>query len=129
MSNESALEAMEREKARLLEEAAAIERDIAEFKRITAKYNFVVDAATGNAEPRPRKNEGQPTDVSVAGLVHRYRTDERSRYQKLRFKTRSNYDIRIRRVLEDCGDDKLAELKAGRILKLYEGWSDSGNKP
>jgi hypothetical protein len=133
-------EVMEREKARLLEQATAIDRDMAELDRIAAKYNLAV-SAPGNKpalekfassrvtveEPhKPQKNERQGAKGSVARLVARYRADERSPYLNLRYKTRKHYDTLIKRILEDCGNQKLADLKARDIERFYKGWTEGG---
>jgi hypothetical protein len=121
MSDERALtprEVMERKKARLLEEAAAIENDMAELDRLAAKYNLVVSA--------PQKDEGKPSDQSIASLVDRYRADERSPYRKLQYRTRISYDSLIKRIIKDCGNAKLADLKKRNFQDLYEDWTAAG---
>src|ERR1700730_10360904 len=62
----------------------------------------------------------------MASLANCYRADERSPYRKLHFKTRESYDSLIKRILEDCGDKRLADLKAGDIQQLYDGWTEDG---
>jgi hypothetical protein len=63
---------------------------------------------------------------TVAGLVHHYKTDGRSPYRRLRFKTRETYDSLIRRILTDCGEKQLAELKRHNIQELYDRWRGNG---
>jgi hypothetical protein len=120
---------MERQRNRLLEEAAAkqaaaaaIERDIAEFDRLAElarKYNFVVS-------PGPHKNEDHVADGTISSLAHLYRTDERSPFHQIRFRTRETYANLLKRVESDCGDVKLADLKAQDIERLYTRWKETG---
>jgi hypothetical protein len=130
MNDEATLtprEEMERRKARLLEEvaakqaaAAAIDRDIAKWDQLAelaAKYNFVAVET-----PKPLAIDG-----SMASLVHIYRTDERSPFLQIRYKTREHYSVLIKRIVTDCGDGTLAELKAQDIQRLYEAWIERGN--
>jgi hypothetical protein len=122
--------AMEREKARLLEQAAAIDRDMAELDRIAAKYNLVVSAPGSKPTPKrarkPHKDEVQVAKGTLVSLVHRYRNDQRSPYRKLHYRTRLNYDSLIKRIIDDYGDQKLAELKAQQIQRFYEDWIEDG---
>jgi hypothetical protein len=114
---------MEREKARLLEEAAAIDRDMAEYDRIAAKYNL--GAPKSEPAPAPSSAKGSlDQSESVASLVHRYRSDGRSPYLALRFQTRRDYDGKCARIIRDCGKEKLADLKAEHIQNLYDGWKE-----
>ena len=139
MSDEAPLtprEAMEREKARLLKEAAAkqaeaaaIDRDLAELERLAvlaAKYNFVVTPASG-AGAAAQKNERQGFDGSVASLVHHYRTDPRSPYRQLQHSTRLYYDRLIKHIVEAHGDKKLVDLKTPEIQGIYGDWKQRGN--
>jgi len=129
----SPLDVMEKQKARLLEEAAAIDRDIAELNRLAAKYNLVVSApssdpmppATAPVEPQV-KNETPSLYGSIAGLAVRYKADGRSPYHRLRFKTREHYDGLIRRIVKECGELKLADLKMRNIQDAYDGWASNG---
>jgi hypothetical protein len=63
---------------------------------------------------------------TVADLVERYRSDDRSPYKKLRHKTRSHYDSCIRRVLNDAGPDKLADIKRDTFQRYYQMWTGDG---
>lgn len=64
--------------------------------------------------------------VSVRNLADRYRQHKHSPYHKLRFKTRETYDGLINRLIKDCGDDILSELKARNIEHLHDSWTESG---
>ena len=131
MSDVSPREALECEKARLLEEAevkareaadattraAQIERDLAELDRIAAKYNLTVRV--------PAKQFAHGT---VGALADVYRHDGRSPYKKLRFKTRAFYDSSIKVILEICGDRRLSELKTHDIQKIYDDYTEGRTK-
>jgi hypothetical protein len=124
--------ALERERNRLLEEAAAkqaaaaaIERDMAELDRLAAlaaKYNLVLKEAPTSSQG----NEPRAADGTVAELARLYLSDERSPLHQIRFMTRDNYKNVIRRIVADCGMMKLAELKAQDIERLYERWTETG---
>jgi hypothetical protein len=118
-------EAMEREKARLLEEAAAkaaaIDRDMAELERIVAKYDLDLTAARKAAASSNNESE-----LDIANLAHRYQADKNSPYARLRYRTREHYRSCLKRIIADCGEDKLAKLKRSDIQRLHNGWSVSG---
>ena len=80
-----------------------------------------VAASHAAVENAPHARSG-----SVAILVDSYRSDERSPYHKLRFNTRTYYDSLIKRILEDCGDWKLADLKVPDIERLSKSWTAGG---
>jgi hypothetical protein len=143
MNNKGVLthrEAMEREKARLLEQAAAIDRDMAELDRIAAKYNLVVSAPSSKPAPAPTaptapstlsvpyapQIKGEPFDGSLRGLAHCYRTNENSAYQKLRYKTRESYDNQLRRLENDFGTERVEDIDAERILRAHKEWTGAG---
>jgi hypothetical protein len=86
------------------------------------------NATEPGADPKRQigRNEHQAADWNVANLIHRYKTDERSAYKKLRFRTREHYDSMLRRIGADCGEKKMADLKAEDIQGFYDGWSLSG---
>jgi hypothetical protein len=121
-----AREAMERKEARLLEQAAAIRRDMAELDRITAKYLDGSEERPAAKRGRPRKKEQRVAEGTIAHLINCYRTDKRSPYHKLRFRTRANYDNLLAIVQKACGDEKLTDFKAQRIEQLYNEWAKRG---
>ncbi len=63
---------------------------------------------------------------NIAGLITSYKSDERSTYKSLRFRTREHYDSLMRRIEVDCGERKLSDLKDADIQKIYDGWTLSG---
>ena len=127
-------ELLERERARLLEEAAtkaaeaeaaaakaaAVERDMAELDRIAARYNLLVSAGTA---PKPA---APPSPLSVKGLAECYRLDERSPYHTVRPSSRKTYDKMIKQIIRRCGEDKVADLDKPKIQELYDEFARDG---
>lgn len=60
---------------------------------------------------------------TLRSLVHCYRTDEDSPYQKNRFHTRQNRDSLLRRIAQRHGDVLLSEIKARVLLAWHKEWS------
>jgi hypothetical protein len=120
------------------EQAAAIERDIAELERLSAKYRLVVTAPAGALAPsttpdagsqapiEPQAKNNQTFDGSLAGLVHCYATDEHSTIHKVRYRTRENYLGQCRRIVNDHGSELIKDITARSILKWHEEWSANG---
>src|SRR6266851_7782758 len=120
MSDEGAPNSLEArkaaEKARLLEQ---FERDWADAQRLAAKYPslFAISLEQNHARqqseqtkvaadptsPEPPKNELQSFDGTVRGLINSYQSDPDSGYQKIRYRTRENYDNLLRRIERDIG--------------------------
>lgn len=137
------LERMAREKARLLEQASILDRDMAELRRLSelaAKYNLIVTPAlTKNnvlevSTERPSKlppskiKTDESNSSTVSWLIDCYLTDPRSPYQKLRFMTQRFYDGLLRRIGEDLGQKELSELKAQDLARQHENWIEGGKR-
>jgi hypothetical protein len=125
---DNARKALEREKARLLEQAAAIDRDLAELDRIAAKYNLVI--APGSRGPTKRirvqqKKKGR-SKGTVASLIAAYKKNKETGYHKAKYQTRINYDSLLRRIEDDRGHEKLADLTPQDIQRFYEDWLPRG---
>ena len=136
--------ALEAEKKRLLEQAAAVERDLAEIERLTAKYNLVVARANGSAPPGmvvlpPSANttviettqpavRRQSYDGTVAGLIDVYKNSDQSTYRDLQFQTKETYDGMFRRLAIGIGDERIADFMPQRIQSLYDGRTNDGGK-
>jgi hypothetical protein len=120
-------EAIAEKEARLAEQAAAIERDraeLVELKRLAAlaaKHNLIVSAA-----PAAPKDGDQI--VTVAELIDCYRTDPRSPIHRLRYRVRKNYEGGMRRIVDDGGLLRIADLDAPTIKRLYDQWTADGKK-
>jgi hypothetical protein len=60
--------------------------------------------------------------------VHSYRTNEKSPFHQLAFKTRRLYNTLINRLLKDCHGFNMADINEERVNLLYGAWSDGGKK-
>jgi hypothetical protein len=131
-------------KASLLEEAAAIDRDMADLARLASKYNLTVSApggqpATPSAQPAPpaalppgpatQTPQISAFDGTLLSLVRCYRADSRSGYSKLTYNARLNYDAQIDRLVDEVGASKpLAELDAAKIQQFHDDWTKGQRK-
>ena len=118
MSDEAAStprEALERRKARLLEELAELDR-LAELAELAAKHNFVLVEAPSEAH----QNASRET---VASLAQRYRSHDRSPYQGLRHKTRQSYGSLLRRLERDLGAQQIQNLDREGIARVHAEWT------
>lgn len=128
MSGEGALtprEAAERAKARIREEAAAkaaaIDHELAEIERLAAlasKYGFVLAPAQAMATPA-QSDEAHVPSLTVAALVHHYRTNPESPYRRQAFQSRRNTDGLCDAIIEEIGNRRLADLMAEDIVSFY----------
>jgi hypothetical protein len=119
---------------------AAIDKAISEFQQgQLSLYELRRAAARLHGEPSatPTSAPASPPLLKVphhsgaAGqtmraLVASYTDHADSPYRHLRYRTRQNYDSLIRRIVDDCGDAMLADLKARDIELLHERWKKSG---
>lgn len=76
-------------------------------------------------EPKP---EPPGFHGTVRSLVHCYRTDPDSPYQKNRFHVRQNRDSMLKRIVTRHGDVSLSEIKARVLLAWHKDWSHDGKK-
>lgn len=74
-------------------------------------------------KPEPDKFTG-----ALRSLVHLYRTDEDSPYQKNRFHVRQNRDSMLKRIVAKHGDVLLSEIKARVLLGWHKEWSMEGQR-
>lgn len=65
---------------------------------------------------------------SLKYLVHCYRTDKDSPYQKNRYHVRLNRDSMLRRIVAKHGDLALSEIKARLLLAWHKEWSLDGQR-
>jgi hypothetical protein len=127
MSDEALLrrrEALERKKARLLEELTATEREETKIAQLQAlaeelKYDLV---------PKPAEPATAPLDspLTIEMLAELYRTDKRSPYQEVRPASRKQYDKMIRQVVKRCGNAKVADLEAPKLQGFYDEYANAG---
>jgi hypothetical protein len=74
-------------------------------------------------------------DGTLKGLIRCYRTHEHSGYQKLRYRSRVQYDKFLSIIDRDCGEvlvgpvyvpRKLADIRASDVLDWHKAWSGGG---
>jgi len=121
------------------EDIALVERGLAIMARKQVVWASVVEGwkkLKGSTAPvavppvvpqRDHNDKGGAVEGTLASLIGRYRTDERSGYHKIRFKTREHYDGQLDRIIVECGGWKLADLKGQHIQQFYDGWAKRGN--
>jgi hypothetical protein len=130
-------ETMAERRARLLAEAAAVERDMAEFARIAAKYQLPVPElpessvtilTTGivrvekSTPPVLNKN----TPITVEDLIHLYKLRPDSPYLKLTHSSRKHYDALLNMIMRDHGDERLADIQQAHFMEWHMDWSNGG---
>src|SRR5258708_28734147 len=142
MSEDIAKSIAER-KARLAEQAAAIEREmaeLAELERLAAKYNMVVSVTEvpketeymlSFAKPSPPTSADRHTDTpppapdgTFAGLVSSYRTHPKSPVHNLKYRVRNGYTMIFDRLSDEIGSKPLSAIDADEIMRLYNKWAE-----
>lgn len=63
---------------------------------------------------------------SLRSLVHCYKTDADSPFQKNRFHVKQNRNSLLRRIVAQHGDVKLSDIKARLLLAWHKDWSSDG---
>src|ERR1700722_10851915 len=120
--------------------AEIIERDtqklakMVEVQRLAAELGLVVMAAPGQptspAPEAPLKNpirKSSGFDGTVGGLVRSYQSEKRSTYHQLKFAVRKHYDGTLKRLTDDIGSERVAELDATKIKHFYDtNWAAKG---
>jgi hypothetical protein len=87
-----------------------------------------VKDAGGEAALPQVAHKGETAGGTVESLVRCYREDSRSPYHSLRWRTRANYEGLLRRILDSCGEARLADLSADKIDEFHASWSERGAK-
>lgn len=67
-------------------------------------------------------------DGTLNSLIKVYQTDPDSGFHKLRYQIRNNYAQILRRLGEQHGDEKIADIKARGVLAWHKAWSDDGKR-
>ncbi|MGJ4935310.1 hypothetical protein [Bradyrhizobium sp. HKCCYLRH3061] len=117
------LEAMKRHQANLLEQAAAVERDMAEMARLAElakKYNFVVTA------PAQQAPLSTGSSLTLSELIEHYKTNEHSPYHKLSHASRKHYSDILRLVEGDFGSKRLSDIAPWEFSTWHSKWSKGG---
>ena len=65
-------------------------------------------------------------DGTIRSLSQCYQTDKDSTFRKNRYQTRRHYEILLRRVERDHGDERVADLRGRDMLRWHEDWTASG---
>jgi hypothetical protein len=134
---------IQKARARILEEAAAraaaeaaekFDRDLALFRDFAEQHPDVAATVLKSSEPAPEPpaaaeagvQDTPQTLVIVNDLVSDYRTDPKSGYQKLRYRTRVNYESQLRRIESDLGPVSIATLDTARVSQIYKEWTARG---
>lgn len=82
----------------------------------------------GRELPPPEKPLPDHFTGNLASLVHCYRTDGDSPYQKNRYHVRQNRDSMLRRITARHGDVNISDIKARLLLAWHKDWSADGKK-
>jgi hypothetical protein len=82
----------------------------------------------GRELPPPEKPLPDYFTGDLASLIHCYRTDADSPYQKNRFHVRKHRDGMLRRIGQRYGEVKLPDIKARLLLAWHKDWTDDGVK-
>lgn len=129
ISGPNLLEALEREKARLLEQATAkIESEMAEIARLAIAYPDAFKAIARQMglveQPQPKAN---PSGIQTLGdLIEMYRTSPNSPIQTIKHNSRETYEALISLIRADYADQRLAEADAQTLDAWYAKWRDGG---
>jgi hypothetical protein len=121
------LEAMELEKARHLEKAAALDRKMAELAQLAqqaAKYNLVLAAPDEVADSADRTDA--PAPKSFSDLIAVYKSAANSPYKKLTHASRRHYDTLLGLVQGDHGAQLISDLAAEDLEEWHRRWSEGG---
>jgi flagellar biosynthesis regulator FlaF len=92
-------------------------------------FQFEMLAWHKNLSPSPAQApDPSAFDGSLKSLVHCYRKDPDSPYQKNRYHVRQNRDSLLRRIVARHGDKALSEIKARILLAWHKEWSLDGER-
>ncbi|MCK1422763.1 hypothetical protein IVB14_22960 [Bradyrhizobium sp. 180] len=127
-------ETMAERRARLLAEAAAVERDMEDLARIAAKYNLAVSGlhlpspsigapALGVLTSTPATPDGPAT---MLALIDLYKSHPDSPYKNLTHASRKHYDALLSMITRDHGDERLAGIQQVHFIDWHTDWSKGG---
>ncbi len=110
----------------------AIDKALEENERerselLTLRQLAVVRHGVEIIEEDPPAASKEAVVKTISELAHRYQTNSESPYQKVRYRSRTNYGTFIKRILADCGDAKIADLNADDIKRFYTDWKKDGH--
>ena len=116
------------ELADILEDYAAL----LELREIAAKASGVTTPppvppiSPIRSSGAPAREARQNNSGTIESLVRQYLADDRSPYRNVRHATKSSYDRLIKRVRNDHGAKRLADLKTDDIQGFFDEWTKSG---
>ena len=123
-------EALEREKARLLEQATAkIEHEIAEIARLAIAYPEAFKAIakrTGFIEAKDLLPQVSTGIQTLGDLIEKYLTSPNSPFHNLKHNSREHYETLISLIGADYAGQRLSEADAGTLDAWYEKWREGG---
>jgi hypothetical protein len=136
------LEALEREEARLRERLTkiAVVKELLRELAIPGSGSAAAQPQAAASLPSPPATPATPAaapaapaapafafDGTFAGLIDCYRSDHQSGYRQLKHKVRQNYDTYFNRLIEEIGEERVADWSAQRIKRAYdESWAAGG---
>jgi hypothetical protein len=116
------LEALEAEKTRLLEQAAALDRkmaDIARIAELAAEYNLVLAPAVAS-------NSESVQLETLSDLIEVYKTVPRSPFHKLSPASKAHYNVLFGLINKTYGKERLSSLQLQDFERWHERWADGG---
>jgi hypothetical protein len=108
---------------------------LVELQRLAAELNFTVSAGPGQPAPPAApasspKKAADPSigfDGTVGGLIRSYQSEKRSPYHNLKFAVRKHYGHALKRLVDDIGSERIAELDAVKIKHFHDTkWAVGG---
>ncbi len=72
--------------------------------------------------------QGPPAPGTLGWLAFMYQTTPRSGFDKLRYQSRMAHAANMRRITNQYGHWKLADIKRNVLLEWHDGWSGGGEK-
>ena len=119
---------MERENARLQEEAAAAAAKAEEFARKMAEAErataFLEELGFVVTSPPAGERQGTAFDGRMASLIECYKTHPQSGFRKIGYKTQEAYKSSLRRIDNDLGKERIADLDQERLTRQYQDWTN-----
>lgn len=98
------------------------------LRKASVAFYGEIDAPEGEAQSAAANDAAPVAGRTIDQVIDEYRSDLRSPYHTVAFKTRESYNNYIRRVSESCGSMKVADLNAATVQKIYDNWSGNGQK-
>lgn len=65
-------------------------------------------------------------DGTLGAMIRAYQSDPDSDFHKLRFQSRRHYKILLTCIERDYGDERVANIRARQVKRMYENWMKRG---